>query len=117
MSAGGEDIRAPESLRSISISQWAKRSYLTGLAAFEDVRHDYDLQCRRPAGRSRPPGALRRPPVDPFRQMAKLRRRDRHRAVGRLWPDEAPSLQPLRMSLWPPASHTRTPLGIGIIAA
>jgi len=49
--------------------------------------------------------------------MAKLRPRDRHRAVGRLWPDEAPSLQPLRMSLWPPASHTRTPLGIGIIAA
>src|SRR5580704_1656869 len=48
----------------------------------------------------RPPGVLRQTPVDPFEQIAELRRRDRHRPVrgfarnGR-WPDEASALQPL----------------------
>ena len=34
-------------------------------------------------------------PVDAFEHVAELRRRDHYRAVRRLWPDEAATLQPL----------------------
>ena len=50
----------------------------------------------RSAGRLRSPRVLRHPPVDPFQQIAELRRRDRHRAIRRRRPDEAAALQPLR---------------------
>ena len=39
---------------------------------------------------------LRRPPVDPFEQVSKLRRRDGHRTFGRRRPYEATALQALR---------------------
>src|SRR3981081_2288863 len=42
-----------------------------------------------------PPAVQRMTPVDAFEQIAELRRRDRHRAIRRLWPDEAATLQPL----------------------
>ena len=48
------------------------------------------------AGRLRSPRVLRHPPVDAFQQIAELRRRDRHHAVRRRRPDEAPALQPFR---------------------
>ncbi|GJD98777.1 hypothetical protein GMJLKIPL_0688 [Methylobacterium isbiliense] len=35
-------------------------------------------------------------PVDPRQQVAELGSRDRHRAVSRRWPQEPPTLQPLR---------------------
>ncbi|WP_373414974.1 transposase [Ensifer aridi] len=34
------------------------------------------------------PGFLRHSPVDAFEQIAELRRRDHHRAIGRRWPDD-----------------------------
>src|SRR5579863_3070117 len=54
----------------------------------------------RSARRLRAPCVLRQTPVDPFEQIAELRRRDRHRPVGIFarngrWPDEAPALKPL----------------------
>ena len=47
------------------------------------------------------PRLLRQPPIDAFQQIAKLRRRDRHRAVraiagGRRRPDKTAAFQPLR---------------------
>src|SRR5262245_17960241 len=42
-----------------------------------------------------PPCMNRIAPVDPFEQIAELRRRDRHRAIRRRGPDEAAALQPL----------------------
>src|SRR5690349_3818424 len=47
-------------------------------------------------GRLRHPGSLRRAPVDPFEQVAELRRGDRHHAVGWRRPNEAAALEPLR---------------------
>jgi hypothetical protein len=60
-------------------------------AALRRVR---DLETRQPAER---PSEVK---VDPsaFANLAdkrQLRRRDRHHAVGRRWPDEAPLLEPL----------------------
>src|SRR5258708_26526230 len=54
----------------------------------------------------RPPCVLRQTPVDPFEQIAELRRRDRHRPVGIFarngrWPDEASALQTLREQAHP----------------
>src|SRR4051812_13197696 len=45
---------------------------------------------------ARTPGFLRHPPVDPFEQIAELRRRDHHRAVGGGRPDKTPSFELLR---------------------
>src|ERR1700731_2329765 len=42
-----------------------------------------------------PPAMNRIAPVDAFEHGAELRRRDHHRAVRRLWPDETATLQPL----------------------
>src|SRR5581483_1398918 len=49
----------------------------------------------------RSPRPLRHPPIDAFEKITKLRRRDRHRPIGRRWPDEAPTLQPLREQAHP----------------
>src|SRR3974377_1556840 len=43
-------------------------------------------------GGLRSPRALRCAPIDAFQQIAELRRRDRHRAVRRRWPDETAAL-------------------------
>ena len=42
-----------------------------------------------------PPRVLRMAPVDPFEQIAELAGRDRHRAIRRRRPHEAPPLQAL----------------------
>ena len=41
-----------------------------------------------------PPSPLRRPPVDPFEQIAQLRRRKMDGAIGWGWPNESALLQP-----------------------
>ena len=38
-------------------------------------------------------------------------------ALQRLLDEQRQPVEALRMSVWPVASHTRTPAGIGIIAA
>src|SRR5882762_2461876 len=48
------------------------------------------------SGRLRSPCALRCAPIDAFKQIAELSRRDRHRAVRRRWPDETAAFQALR---------------------
>jgi len=55
----------------------------------------------------RPPGALRRTPIDPLQEIAELRRRDRHGAVNRCRPDEAPTLEPLAEQAHAPPSCQR----------
>src|SRR6266567_5625760 len=49
----------------------------------------------------RPPRVLRHPPVDPFEQITKLRRRDRHQTGRWRLPDEATPLQSLRKQAHP----------------
>jgi hypothetical protein len=44
------------------------------------------------SGRRWPPGVLWSPPIDAFKQIAELGRRDHHRAVGRRRPDETAAL-------------------------
>src|ERR1700704_6477603 len=53
------------------------------------------------AGCLRTPRALRHPPIDPFEQIAELRRSDRHRFIPGKWPDEAAALQPLGVKAHP----------------
>src|SRR5713226_5279681 len=48
------------------------------------------------AGRLRSPRVLRQTPIDPFEEVAELRRRDHHRPIHSRWPDEAATFQPLR---------------------
>src|SRR4029453_10578887 len=43
-----------------------------------------------------PIAVLRRAPIDPLKQIAQLRRRDRHGIANRRRPDEAPAIQSLR---------------------
>ena len=44
--------------------------------------------------RSWSPGALRVAPIDPFKQIAKLSRRNRHHPIGRRRPDELAAFKP-----------------------
>src|ERR1700732_5580953 len=65
---------------------WYRRSNLHASIAFAR-----SLSTRR----RWPPAMTRIAPVDAFEHVAELRRRDPHRAVSRLWPDETATLQPL----------------------
>ena len=56
----------------------------------------WHLQKQTSANGSRPPSFLRIAPVDPGKQIAKLRRRNRDRAVSRARPQKPASLQTLR---------------------
>jgi hypothetical protein len=47
------------------------------------------------SGRRRTPGFLRHSPIDPLEQIAELRRRDRHRSIGRRRPQKATPFKPL----------------------
>src|SRR5215470_12716840 len=53
------------------------------------------FKSRRSAGCLRTPRALRHPPVNPLKQIAKLGWGDRHHAIRRRRPEEAAALQPL----------------------
>ena len=57
---------------------------------------------QRSSSRLRPPRSLRMTPIDSFKQIAELRRRDDDRTVRRRGPDEASPFQPLGVE-----RHTR----------
>ena len=58
---------------------------------------DINRAITRSTRRRRPPAVNGIAPVDSFQQVTELRRRDRHRAVRCLWPDEAPAFEPLQV--------------------
>src|SRR5690606_572002 len=85
--------------RSARIIAWAAaRSEGSDSAA--DMTHGITstttCKAKSSACRRRSPGLLRHAPVNAFEQIAELGRRDRDRAVGRRWPDEAAALELLR---------------------
>ena len=47
------------------------------------------------SGRRRTPGFLRHSPIDPLKQIAELRHRDRHRSIGRRRPQKTTPFKPL----------------------
>src|SRR5512146_798937 len=53
------------------------------------------------ASRRRTPGFLRHSPINALEQIAQLRRRDRHRPIGRRRPQKPPSLEPFREQAHP----------------
>src|SRR5579863_2067181 len=55
-----------------------------------------NLKAKPSSHRGRAPCLLRITPINPRKQVTKLRRGDRHRTVGRARPQEAAPFQPLR---------------------
>jgi hypothetical protein len=64
-------------------------------ACLEAPKSCMQIIVGRLPGELRSPGSARHPPVDSFKQVAKLGCRDRHHPVGRRRPDETSVLQPL----------------------
>ncbi len=99
-SASASSSDAAASSSSNCNSSWSSSHSLRPCAELSGPRRRGGAQSPSAAApesacRSQSPGVARIAPVDAVEKAVQLRRRHRHRAVGRRGPDEAPPFQPL----------------------